>query len=110
VAGCFIKAASFGRSPLGLGVFGEGGWERRRLRCDKANGENTAYSANGPFKDGAAVRQTHSDGSVEQLEILKGLAEGVKGREHVVVKDAGHLPLMHRAEEFERIELDFLAR
>jgi len=43
-------------------------------------------------------------------EILKGPAEGVKGSEYVVAKDTGHLPPIHRAEEFERIELDFLAR
>jgi pimeloyl-ACP methyl ester carboxylesterase len=42
-------------------------------------------------------------------EILKGVAKGVRGSEYVVVKDAGHLPPMHRAEEVQQIVLDFLA-
>lgn len=90
-------------------VVWEGVWEQRRLRCDKANGENATCSANAPFKDGAAACQIHSDGSVGLLEILKGVAEGVGGRERVVMKDTGHLPPMHRTEEFQRIVLDFLA-
>jgi hypothetical protein len=36
--------------------FGQGSdWVRRRLRCDQANGENTARSARAPLKNGAAV-------------------------------------------------------
>jgi 3-oxoadipate enol-lactonase len=51
-----------------------------------------------------------NDEAVGPPEILKGVAEGIKGSEYVVVEDAGHLPPMHRAEEFERIVLDFLGR
>jgi pimeloyl-ACP methyl ester carboxylesterase len=51
-----------------------------------------------------------NDESVGPPEILKGVADGIKGSEYVVVKDAGHLPPMHRAEEFEWIALDFLVR
>jgi 3-oxoadipate enol-lactonase len=51
-----------------------------------------------------------NDESVGPPEILKGVADGIKGSEYVVVKDAGHLPPMHRAEDFEWIALDFLVR
>ena len=51
-----------------------------------------------------------NDEAVGPPEILKGVADGIKACEYVVVKDAGHLPPMHTAEEFERTVLDFLGR
>jgi 3-oxoadipate enol-lactonase len=51
-----------------------------------------------------------NDEAVGPPEVLRGVAEGIQGSEYVVVKDAGHLPPMHKAEEFERIVLDFLGR
>lgn len=51
-----------------------------------------------------------NDEAVGPVEILRGVAAKVKGSEYVVVKDAGHLPPMHRREEFERIMLEFLKR
>jgi 3-oxoadipate enol-lactonase len=51
-----------------------------------------------------------NDEAVGPPEVLRGVAEGIQGSEYVVLKDAGHLPPMHKAEEFERIVLDFLGR
>ena len=50
-----------------------------------------------------------NDEAVGPPEILLDVARRVKGAQHVVVKDAGHIPPMHRAEEFERIVLEFLS-
>ncbi|KAK6429710.1 hypothetical protein LTR95_014142 [Oleoguttula sp. CCFEE 5521] len=53
------------------------------------------------------------DGAV-RVELLRELAQGIAGEggkaDFVVMEDAGHLPPMHRAEEFEKIALDFLGR
>ncbi len=49
-----------------------------------------------------------NDEAVGPKEILLDVARRVKGGEHVVVKDAGHIPPMHRSEQFERIVIKFL--
>lgn len=51
-----------------------------------------------------------NDEAIGPPEILMDVAAKVKGAEHVVMKDTGHIPPMHRAEEFEQIMLRFLSR
>ena len=51
-----------------------------------------------------------NDEAVGPPEILKSVADGIKESRYVVFKDAGHLPPMHRVEEFDRIVLNFLRR
>jgi 3-oxoadipate enol-lactonase len=50
------------------------------------------------------------DEAVGPEEVLRGVADRIPECEYVVVKDAGHLPPMHKKEEFESILLDFLGR
>jgi 3-oxoadipate enol-lactonase len=70
----------------------------------------TEFRRIGEVGEKVMVLVGENDAAVGPPEILKGVAEGIKGSEYVVVEDAGHLPPMHRAEEFERIVLDFLGR
>jgi pimeloyl-ACP methyl ester carboxylesterase len=47
------------------------------------------------------------DGAVD-VEVLRDLAAGIhapKGARFVLMEDAGHIPPMHRAEEFEALVL-----
>jgi hypothetical protein len=53
---CVTTPSSCCRSPPRLGLVKGVVGARRRLRCDQANGENAAYPARGPLKNGAAIR------------------------------------------------------
>lgn len=64
--------------------------------------------------EGILVLVGENDEAVGPKEVLRTVAENVGGQdrkaEYVAVKDAGHLPPMHRSEEFERIILEFLRK
>lgn len=49
-----------------------------------------------------------TDGNIGPRQILVDASQTIKGSKYVLMKDTGHIPPMHKPEEFEKIVLDFL--
>lgn len=49
-----------------------------------------------------------NDEAIGPPEILVDVASRIKGAQHVVMKDTGHIPPQHQPQEFERIVIEFL--